>query len=620
MAFGLPRRPAGTPRVTEPWAREPIAIVGIGCRLPGGISDPDDLWKALLDARDCVVDIPGSRWDPKKFLDPTGRAPGRSYVQKAGMLTEDPKAFDAAFFGIPPREAAALDPQQRLLLQCTWEAFEDAGEPPGHHAGAQTGVFIGGFMLDRLNLGLDMQNRTRISTHSATAGTLTMLSNRLSYSFDLRGPSVSLDTACSSSLVAIHQACQSIWSSESDAALAGGVNVLLKPETQITMAKGRFLSRTGLCQAFSEDADGYVRAEGAAVLLLKPLSAARRDGNSVHALILGTATNQDGRTNGITVPNGDAQIAVMRAAYRQARVEPSEVAYVEAHGTGTPVGDPIEANAIGTVVGAGRAGEKCPIGSIKTNIGHLEAGAGVAGVLKAAMCLKHGAVPPHLHLANVNPAIDLDTLNLENFLDTLGALRRRRGLPASVIQWGVLGETGIVARDATLARYLEQMGISAVNVDDALLGLREVIHSNVDRLTLVEADWSRLARIAMPMAGDRRIELLAGAEDNAKEAAEDVIKLFEGFSEEARHERVQSLLAKIVAGVLQMDETRFDFSQPLHEVGLDSIMALEIAAGIEKTLGLRLSAMDLAAGPSIETLATTIVGRLAGPPSDERAA
>jgi len=533
----LAGRPA--PVVTELWAREPIAIVGIGCRLPGGISDADGLWRALLDGRDCVVDIPGSRWDPKKFLDTTGRAPGRSYVQKAGMLTEDPKAFDAAFFGIPPREAAALDPQQRLLLQCTWEAFEDAGEPPGHHAGAQTGVFIGGFMLDRLNIGLDMQNRTRISTHSATAGTLTMLSNRLSYSFDLRGPSVSLDTACSSSLVAIHQACQSIWSSESDAALAGGVNVLLKPETQITMAKGRFLSRTGRCQAFSQDADGYVRAEGAAVLLLKPLSAARRDGNSVHALILGTATNQDGRTNGIAVPNGNAQIAVMRAAYRQAGVEPSEVAYVEAHGTGTPVGDPVEANAIGTVVGAGRAGEKCPIGSIKTNIGHMEAGAGVAGVLKAAMCLKHGAVPPHLHLAHVNPAIDLDTLNLEIPTQIQPLSRRHGRLVAGVNSFGYGGSNAHVVLaepPADLARTGELPGVPAEPVTEPLLvvsarspeALHELAQKHAEALAAPDVDVAAYCRSAALHRSHLRLRTSFPAADRSS-----LIESLRSYSSEA---------------------------------------------------------------------------------------
>jgi acyl transferase domain-containing protein/acyl carrier protein len=403
---------AVAPATSGPSAREPIALVGVGCRLPGGIADADGLWQALLAGRDCVVDIPGSRWEPAWYLDPTGRTPGRSYIQAGGVLAEDPKAFDAAFFGILPREAAILDPQQRLLLQCSWEAFEDAGDPPEAHAGSATGVFVGGFMMDSQMIHGDPINRDRIGTHSATANTLTMLSNRLSYAFDLRGPSVSLDAACASSLVAVHQACQSIWAGESAAALAGGVNVMLSPETQVTLAKGRFLSPTGRCRAFSADADGYVRAEGAVMLLLKPLSAARRAGNTVYAVILGSATNHDGRTNGITVPRADAQIAVMRSAYAQARVPPTEVGYVEAHGTGTPVGDPVEASAIGAVAGAGRPGGPCQVGSIKTNLGHLEAAAGAAGLLKAALCVKHGVVPPHLHLNAVNPAIDLDTLHL----------------------------------------------------------------------------------------------------------------------------------------------------------------------------------------------------------------
>lgn len=393
--------------------RDPIAIVGIGCRLPGGIADAESLWQTLLDGRDCVAEIPGSRWDPTRFLDPTGRAPGRSYVQQAGMLTEDPKAFDAEFFGILPREAAILDPQQRLLLQCSWEAFEDAGDPPESHAGVRTGVFMGGFMMDSQMIHGDPINRERIGTHSATANTLTMLSNRLSYVFDLRGPSISLDAACASSLIALHQACQSIWAGESDAALAGGVNVMLAPEVQVTMAKGRFLSETGRCWAFSDRADGYVRAEGAVVLLLKPLTAARQAQNPVYATILGSATNHDGHTNGITVPSADAQVTVMRSAYAQAGVDPSQVCYVEAHGTGTPVGDPIEATAIGAVVGAARDGQPCRVGSIKTNFGHLEAAAGAAGALKAALCVRHGLVPPHLHLTAVNPAIDLDALGIE---------------------------------------------------------------------------------------------------------------------------------------------------------------------------------------------------------------
>ncbi len=412
-AFGVTLDAARRSGVADTRSREPIAIVGAGCRLPGGIDDPDRFWSALLDGADCVGDIPNSRWDPGRFFDPTGRSPGRSYVHKAGILRDDPTAFDAAFFGIPPREAASMDPQQRLLLECAWESFEDAGDPPNRHAGMRTGVFVGGFMMDNWLVHGDPLNIDRLSTHSATAATLTMLSSRLSYLFDLRGPCIALDTACSSSLVAIHLACQSIWNGESDAALAGGVNVLMSPVTQVTMAKGRFLSKTGKCQAFSENADGYVRAEGAVVLLLKPLSVARRDGNNVYATILGTASNQDGRTNGISVPNGDAQVAVMREAYAQAGVSPGEVSYVEAHGTGTPVGDPIEAHAIGRVVGAERTDGPCLIGSVKTNVGHLEAAAGAAGLLKAALCVKNRMVPPHLHLSAVNPAIDTAALNLD---------------------------------------------------------------------------------------------------------------------------------------------------------------------------------------------------------------
>ena len=315
--------------------------------------DPTGLWNALLDGRDCVVDIPGSRWDPQKFFDPSGgRQAGATCRRRGCSLRPEgiqPRVLcDPAPRGGDPGSAAA--PASAVRMGGV-RGRRRAREPPRRSADRCLHRW---FMMDHLANSADPRERARITTHSPTAGTLTMLSNRLSYVFDLRGPSISLDTACSSSLVAVHQACQSIWANESDAALAGGVNVLLSPGTQITMAKGRFLSRTGRCQAFSENADGYVRAEGAAVLLLKPLSAAERDGNTVHAIVLGTAANQDGRTNGITVPNGDAQIEAMRTAYQQAGVTPSEVTYVEAHGTGTPVGDPIEAGAIGTVVGAGR--------------------------------------------------------------------------------------------------------------------------------------------------------------------------------------------------------------------------------------------------------------------------
>lgn len=419
-AFGMDAPEDGdvsgsTPTLAIPAAgrREPLAIVGIGCRLPGGVNDPESFWELLINRGDAIVDIPAERWDPKRYHDPTGKSPGRSYVQRAGLLHQDFKLFDASFFGITPREAEVLDPQQRLLLETSWEALEDAGIAPASLAGSRTGVFTGGFMLDNLILRSRDGNRERMSNATATAGMMTMLSSRLAYFYDLRGPALTIDTACSSSLVACHHACESLWRGESDMALVAGVNALLIPEMQVTMSKGQFLSPRGRCHAFGADADGYVRGEGAAVVVLRPLSAALRDGQRIYAAIHGSACNQDGRTPGIAVPSGDAQVAVMREAYARAGVAPRDVVYVEAHGTGTPVGDPIEARAVGEVVGAGRGtDQRCVIGSVKTNIGHLEAAAGIAGLIKAALTVQRGMAPPHLNAPVVNPNIDLPTLGL----------------------------------------------------------------------------------------------------------------------------------------------------------------------------------------------------------------
>ena len=418
---GVPARDAHTQSISERpeqkaapvEQREPIAIVGIGCRFPGGVENPDDFWNMLKAGKDCIVDIPESRWDPRKFYDPSGKVPGKAYVNRAGILNQNIDAFDPAFFGIAPREAEILDPMQRLLLEVSWEAFEHAGIPADSWAGKNMAVYVGGFVVDAMIQQYSPLNRQRLGPQSATACSLTLLANRLSYFYDLRGPSVSLDTACSSSLVAVHQACQSIWSGESEAALVGGVNMLLTPETQVSMCKGQFLSPNGRCNTFGAGADGYVRGEGAAMVVLKPLSQALADGNEVVAVIKGTAANQDGRTHGITVPNGEAQMAAMHTALRQAGLQPHQVDYMEAHGTGTPVGDPIEANALGTVLGKGRSGaHPCPIGSLKTNVGHMEACAGIGGLIKAALVLKHRTLVPHLHLDEVNPEIDLPALKL----------------------------------------------------------------------------------------------------------------------------------------------------------------------------------------------------------------
>ncbi|MFB6720823.1 type I polyketide synthase [Kribbella sp. NPDC056345] len=394
-------------------SRDPIAIVGIGCHFPGGANGPGAFWDLLCDGVDATRDLPADRWETGKFYDPAGGKLGKMSTFHGGFLDRIDE-FDAQFFGISPREAIWLDPQQRLLLQVAWEAMEDGGQVPEHLAGTDVGVFMGGFTLDyQLLQNYGIYSRYELQTHSATGMMMTMLANRLSYSFDFRGPSLAVDTACSGSLVAVHLAAQAIANGECSMALAGGVNVMIAPNMTIAESKGGFLAPDGRSKAFSSAANGYARGEGAGVVVLKPLSDAQRDGDPVYAVIRGSAVSQDGHTNGITVPNGDSQAAAMRAAYLRAGVAPHEVQYVEAHGTGTPVGDPIEAGAIGRVVGEGRAdADRVVIGSVKTNIGHLEAAAGVAGLIKTALALKHGRIPGQLHFDDPNPAIDFDRLGL----------------------------------------------------------------------------------------------------------------------------------------------------------------------------------------------------------------
>nr|APD72049.1 type I polyketide synthase 1 [Streptomyces sp.] len=392
---------------------EPIAIIGIGCRLPGGCATPTEFWNLLCAGADATCELPPDRWDAGKFYDPDATKLGKTSTRRGGFLDRIDE-FDAQFFGISPREAIWLDPQQRLLLQAAWEALEDGGQVIDGLAGSDTGVFMGGFTLDyQLLQNYGVHSRYELQSHSATGMMMTMLANRLSYAFDFRGPSLAVDTACSGSLVAVHLAAQSIWNGESSLALAGGANVMIAPNMTIAESKGGFLSPDGRCKAFDASADGYGRGEGVGVVLLKPLARAVADRDPIYALIRGSAVTQDGHSNGITVPNGEAQEAAMRAACRQARIRPHEVQYVEAHGTGTPVGDPVEAGAIGRVFSEGRpAGQRLVIGSVKTNIGHLEAAAGVAGLIKAALSLKHGRIPGQLHHHRPNPAIAFDDLQL----------------------------------------------------------------------------------------------------------------------------------------------------------------------------------------------------------------
>lgn len=394
-------------------ARERIAIIGIGCRLPGGAGDHRTFWRNLIEGRDCLTPTPADRYDVATLGSRDRAKPGRLVGGRGGYI-DGFDEFEPAFFGISPREAEHMDPQQRKLLEVSWEALEDGGQRPAALAGREVGVFIGAFTLDYKILQFADLGFESLAAHTATGTMMTMVSNRISHCFDFRGPSISLDTACSSSLVAVHLACQSLLRGESELALAGGTLLHMAPQYTIAETKGGFLSAEGRSRTFDASADGYVRAEGVGVVVLKRLADALRDGDRVHAVVIGSGVNQDGRTNGITVPSPDAQVALIERVCAEAGVSPGSLQYVEAHGTSTPVGDPLEAAALGRALSLGREpGAKCYVGSVKTNIGHTEAAAGVAGLIKTVLCLKHQRIPPHINLEQISPDIDLASLPFE---------------------------------------------------------------------------------------------------------------------------------------------------------------------------------------------------------------
>jgi acyl transferase domain-containing protein/acyl-CoA synthetase (AMP-forming)/AMP-acid ligase II/acyl carrier protein len=384
---------------------EPIAIVGMSCRFPGA-KNLDEYWKLLSEGVDAIREVPEERWDLDDVYDPDPATPGRMH-SKWGGFVDDVKGFDPGFFGIPPREAAHMDPQQRLLMEVAWESLEHAGIRPETIAGTQTGSFVGIGPGDYVPLHLLRQGE--MDAYMATGNAASVAANRLSYFFDFRGPSVSMDTACSTSLVTLHHACQSLRSGESDLALAGGVSLILTPFINVALSQARMLSPNGRCATFDKDADGYVRSEGCGLVVLKRLSDALDSGDNILAVVRGSAVNHDGKSNGLTAPNTQAQQAVIRAALESAGVDPAEVTYLETHGTGTPLGDPIEITSIKSVLLEGRdKDQSCALGSVKTNIGHLETAAGIAGLIKTVLALQHGTIPPHLNHNETNPIIELD--------------------------------------------------------------------------------------------------------------------------------------------------------------------------------------------------------------------
>lgn len=387
--------------------RDDIAVVGWACRLPGAKS-VDQLWSLLLEGRCAVSRVPEDRFSLDRFGHPRRQEKGKSYTWAAGIL-DDIWGFDPAVFGISPREAVQIDPQQRILLQLTWEALEDAGIRPSSIANSEVGVFIGASQTDYGHA--FFSDPAIADAHFAPGTAVAILANRISYAYGLHGPSITVDTACSSALIALHQAIEAIRSGRIDTAIVGGSNLIASPASFIAFSQANMLSPTGLCQAFSASADGFVRAEGAVIFIIRKAAHAQAQQNPIHGLILATDVNSDGRTNGISLPNLDAQEALLHRIYSRNRIDPDRLAFIEAHGTGTPVGDPVEATAIGRSIGQKRA-NPLPIGSIKTNIGHLEPASGLAGALKAMLSLNHGLLPSSLHFSKPNPNIEFGALNL----------------------------------------------------------------------------------------------------------------------------------------------------------------------------------------------------------------
>jgi len=386
--------------------QEHVAIIGMSCRFPGGANSPEEFWRLLVEGRDAIGDIPASRWDRRACYDPDGSAPGKMYTMRGGFLDAPVDRFAPAFFSISPKEAADMDPQQRILLELAWEALEDAGIVPASLRGGGTGVFVGVSSNDYADISIH-GNIERVTSYSLTGSCYSALAGRISFVFGLQGPSMAIDTACSSSLVAIDSACAALRLGRTGLALAGGFNLMLSPDMQICLTKLQALSPEGLCRSFDAAAGGYARSEGGALVVLKRLPEALADGDRILGVIRGSCVNQDGESTGISAPNGASQEQVIRAALAEAGAVPGDIAYIEAHGTGTRVGDRTELTAIGEVMAPARGpDDPVLVGSVKSNIGHLEAASGIAGLLKVVLAMRHGLIPGDLHFHTPNPNVD----------------------------------------------------------------------------------------------------------------------------------------------------------------------------------------------------------------------
>jgi amino acid adenylation domain-containing protein/thioester reductase-like protein len=519
--------PGATIPATATFTKEPIAIIGLSCRFPGAPT-PNAFWELLRNGVDAISEVPSDRWDVDAYHSESPD-PGKITTRFGGFLN-DVDLFDPHFFGISPREAARMDPQQRLLLEVSWEALENAWIPPHSLAGTRTGVFVGISSSDYSRL--QFNDPELIDAYAGTGNAHSIAANRLSYVFDLRGPSMAVDTACSSSLVSVHLACQSLRNGESDVALAGGVNLILTPELTITFSQARMLSPDGRCKTFDANADGYVRGEGCGVVVLKRLSDAMRDGDNILALIRGSAVNQDGRSNGLTAPNGLAQQDVIRQALAEAQVAPHQIGYLETHGTGTPLGDPIEIASLRAVLDADSSNGRVLIGSVKTNIGHLESAAGIAGLIKSVLALQNEAIPPHLHLKEINPYLSLDDSRIE--IGTYLRPWKRRDGPrfAGISSFGFGGTNAhVVISDAprddvtTLSGNIERprhiLALSAKS-EPALQELAYRIGETLDTTKRTLADITFTANISRSPF-EQRLAIQADSVDELKRGLDDYL-------------------------------------------------------------------------------------------------
>ncbi len=435
---------------------EPIAVIGIGCRFPGGANHPERFWQLLEQGFDGISEIPKERWNADSYFDKDPDVPGKMYTRRGGFLTIPVDQFDPLFFGISPREAELMDPQQRLLLEVAWEALEDAGIDPTSLAGTQSGVFMGVSFHDYENLLSKYASTDDINAYFSTGNAPSVLSGRLSYCLGLQGPSMSIDTACSSSLTALHEACKSLKEGESDLTLVGGVNLILSPDLTINFCKAHMLAKDGYCKTFDVSADGYTRGEGCGVIVLKRLLDAQQNNDRILGVIRATSVNQDGATSGLTVPNGEAQSNLIKEALQQANLTPDAIDYIEAHGTGTSLGDPIEVNAIGSIF-SNRRDNPLLLGSVKTNIGHLESAAGIAGMIKVLLSLQHDAIPPHLHFNTLNPHIDLNKIPAMIPLTLTSWQRGKRPRLAGISSFGYSGTNAhAIIEDAPLQTNLKK--------------------------------------------------------------------------------------------------------------------------------------------------------------------